>query len=367
MQAHDKHSHTILTITGSDSTSGSGVQADIKTISALGGYAVSAITSITVQNTIGIQEFYDLPAETVAGQIEAIVNDIPPRVVKIGMMRNAATVRSVASTLRKYAPTQIIYDPVIVSSRGDVLMPQGVFDEAKASLMPVCSLVTIRKNSAEYILGRRIDSASDMLDAACTMLDFGCGAVLLQGGSLVEGSSTDVLVKSADRKPRYLSSPDIIHTNAERHGTSGNLSSAIAAFLCSGRDIDEAVVQAYAYINQLLVSHTELEGRGSELYNEFANEVSARHATNRDVRFYADRLNVSSRYLAQVTKRIAGKAPKTIIDDYIVREAELMLVSTDKTVQEIAYSLGFSSQAHFTKFFRKASGVTPSQYRRDNH
>lgn len=366
-KVQDNSNKTVLTITGSDSTGGSGVQADIKMISSLGGYAVSAMTSITVQNTIGIQDFYDLPPEIVTGQIEAIVNDVQPQVVKIGMMRSAATVCSVSATLRKYAPAHIIYDPVIVSSRGDMLMPCGVVDKVKECLLPLCTLVTIRKNNAEYILGERLESGADMLEAARKLLGYGCKAVLLQGGNLMEGSSTDVLVMEDHVEPRYLSSLDVRHVTFERHGMSGNLSSAIAAFLCKEHDMAEAVALAYSYVNQLLVSHTDLVGRGSELYNEFTNEVAAHHATNRDVRFYADRMNVSSRYLAQVTKRIAGKAPKTIIDDYICREAEYLLVSSDKTVQEIAYNLGFCSQAHFSKFFRKMSGDTPSEFRRKKH
>ena len=112
----------ILTITGSDSTSGSGVQADIKTISSLGGYAVSAITSITVQNTLGIQAFFDIPSEIVSGQIEAIINDMQPRVVKIGMIRSVDVLRSITDSLNKYKPEQIIYDPIVFSSLNDILM-----------------------------------------------------------------------------------------------------------------------------------------------------------------------------------------------------------------------------------------------------
>lgn len=364
MQSHTNK--TILTVTGSDSTSGSGVQADIKMISSLGGYAVSAITSITVQNTIGIQDFYDIPPEIVSGQIEAIVNDVQPQVVKVGMLRNCETLDHVASALRKYSSLQvIIYDPVMVSSRGDILMPGDVMERIKSYFLPLCTLVTIKKTNAEYLLGEQITSGDDMICAAEKILDYGCEAVLLQGGALMAGSSTDILVMRNVDEPMFLSSPDIAHLTQERHGMSGNLSSAIAFFMCREHNIPDAVTLAYNYINQLLVSHTDLVGRSSELYNEFVNEVAAHHKTNRDVRFYADRLNVSSRYLAQVTKRIAGKAPKMIIDDYLRQEAEFLLASSDKTIQEIAYSFGFNSQAHFSKFFRKMTDNTPSEYRKN--
>lgn len=356
--------HTVLTITGSDSTSGSGVQADIKTISSLEGFAVSAITSITVQNTIGIQDFYDLPADTVAGQIEAIVNDVQPQVAKIGMMRSAAVVCRVAETLRKYQPMQVIYDPVIVSSRGDVLMPHSVVDAVKKCLLPLCSIVTIKKSNAEYILGERITTASAMIGAAQRLLAFGCNAVLLQGGELLDGTSTDVFVEQNVAEPQYLSSIVASHIGSDSHGMSGNLSSAIATILCQEHNMAEAVKRAYNYMDRLAAAHTDLVGRGHDLYNEFAKTVATHYFTNRDVRFYAEQLNVSSRYLAQVTKRIVGESPKTIIDDYLKKEAEFLLASSDMTVQEIAYKLGFTSQANFTKFFRKSLGVAPSEYRR---
>lgn len=121
----------ILTITGSDSTGGSGVQADIRTISELGGYAVSAITSITVQNTLGIQAFFDIPAEIVSGQIEAIMNDIQPSIVKVGMIRRVETLEVVIDALTKYRPDYIIYAPAIWSSNGDALMTEDVVSQIK--------------------------------------------------------------------------------------------------------------------------------------------------------------------------------------------------------------------------------------------
>ena len=287
----------ILTITGSDSTGGSGVQADIKTISELGGYAMSAITSITVQTTLGIQQFYDVPATIVAGQIDAVMNDFEPEVVKIGLIRREDTLDVVIKALQKYRPRYVILDTVVLSSRGDTLISREMQDAIRCQLIPLCTLV-VKKD---------------------------------------EGMM---------------------------HGLSNRYASAVAVFLSQGLSPEEAETQAKAYINTQVVKSSDLQGRSSELYNELLDTIVEHHREASDVKFYADLLNVSSRYLAQVTRRISGKSPKAIIDDYLIHEIELQLKSTDNTVQEIAYRFGFSSQAHFTKFFKKLKGVSPTEYRK---
>ena len=287
----------ILTITGSDSTGGSGVQADIKTMSELGGYAMSAITSITVQTTLGIQQFYDVPATIVAGQIDAVMNDFQPEVVKIGLIRREDTLEIVVKALQKYRPRHVILDTVVLSSRGDTLISREMQDAIRCQLIPLCTLV-IKKDDGMM------------------------------------------------------------------HGLSNRYASAVAVFLNQGSSPDEAETKAKAYINTQVVRTSDLQGRSSELYNELLDTIVEHHREASDVRFYADLLNVSSRYLAQVTRRISGKSPKAIIDDYLIHEIELQLKSTDNTVQEIAYRFGFSSQAHFTKFFKKLKGVSPTEFRK---
>ena len=287
----------ILTITGSDSTGGSGVQADIKTISELGGYAMSAITSITVQTTLGIQQFYDVPATIVAGQIDAVMNDFEPDVVKIGLIRREDTLDVVVKALQKYRPRHVILDTVVLSSRGDTLISREMQDAIRCQLIPLCTLV-VKKD---------------------------------------EGMM---------------------------HGLSNRYASAVAVFLSQGLSHEEAETQAKAYINTQVVKSSDLQGRSSELYNELLDTIVEHHREASDVKFYADLLNVSSRYLAQVTRLISGKSPKAIIDDYLIHEIELQLKSTDNTVQEIAYRFGFSSQAHFTKFFKKLKGVSPTEFRK---
>lgn len=316
--------YPILTITGSDSTGGSGVQADIKTISELGGYAVSAITSITVQNTLGIQEFFDVPAEIVSGQIEAIMNDIQPSIVKVGMIRRVETLEVVIDALTKYRPDYIIYAPAIWSSNGDALMTEDVVSQIRYRLLPLCSVVVARKKENDIILQ---------------------DTKLLR---MAEGNGMQVFLLD----------------NANSHGLTNRFSSALAVYLNQGKKMEDALAMAQDFINVELTRESNLQGRSSELYNQFISQVNNFCRTYSDVHFYADQLNVSSRYLAQVTRRISGKTPKAIIDEYIVKEIERELSTTTHTVQEIANTFGFSSQAHLTKFFKKMRGLTPSEYRK---
>ena len=313
----------ILTITGSDSTGGSGVQADIKTISELGGYAVSAITSITVQNTLGIQEFFDIPADIVSGQIEAIMNDIQPSVVKVGMIRKVETLDVIIDALTKYRPDYIIYAPAIWSSNGDALMTEDVVSQIKYRLLPLCSVVVARKKEND---------------------------IMLQDGKLLR--------RIEDGGLRVF-----MLDNANSHGLINRFSSALAVYLTQGKKMEEALAMAQDFINVELARERNLQGRSSDLYNQFISQVVNFCRTYSDVHFYADQLNVSSRYLAQVTRRISGKTPKNIIDEYVLKEIERELTTTTHTVQEIANTFGFSSQAHLTKFFKKMKGVTPSSFR----
>ena len=316
--------YPILTITGSDSTGGSGVQADIKTISELGGYAVSAITSITVQNTLGIQAFFDVPAEIVSGQIEAIMNDIQPSIVKVGMIRRVETLEVVIDALTKYRPDYIIYAPAIWSSNGDALMTEDVVSQIRYRLLPLCSVVVARKKENDIIL-----------------------------------QDTKLLRTAEDNGMKVF-----LLDNANSHGLTNRFSSALAVYLNQGKKMEDALAMAQDFINVELTRESNLQGRSSELYNQFISQVNNFCRTYSDVHFYADQLNVSSRYLAQVTRRISGKTPKAIIDECIVKEIERELSTTTHTVQEIANTFGFSSQAHLTKFFKKMRGLTPSEYRK---
>lgn len=288
----------ILTVTGSDSTSVSGVQADIKTISALGGVAVSAITSITVQNTLGIQEFFDVPPAVVSGQIEAVVNDVQPQVVKIGMIRSVEVLNVIIDMLVKYHPRHTIYVPIIYSTAGERLMSDDVVVQVRQRLIPLCTLVIDDRHAA--------------------------------------------------------------------HGESNAYASAVAVWLNQGSTVSEAQAKAEHYVRSLRPQSIWMQGRSGELYNEFLQAIDHYATTNSDVAFYANCLNVSPRYLAQVCRKMGKKSPKQIIDELLVARIADALLQTSKNVQELAYDFGFSSQAHFAKFFKKQKGQTPSEYRRKN-
>ncbi|MBQ8047866.1 MAG: bifunctional hydroxymethylpyrimidine kinase/phosphomethylpyrimidine kinase [Prevotella sp.] len=287
----------ILTITGCDPTGAAGLQADVTTIASLGGHAVTVVTSITVQTTLGILEFYDVPASIVKGQLEAVFNDIQPETVKIGLVRRTDTLGVVVDALRRYRPRHVIYAPIVLSTHGDALVPKAVMEAVHERLLPLCTLVLEPKENL-------------------------------------------------------------------RHGLSNRYASAVAFFLAEHHDVGEATKRGQAYINTQIVRSSLVQGRASELYNEFLDAVSEGYRKNSDVAYYADRLNVSSRYLAQVTRRISSKAPKTIIDEKLTESICRDLANTDLTVQEIAYAHGFSSQAHLSKFFKKQTKQTPSEYRK---
>lgn len=287
----------ILTITGSDSTSESGIQADIKTILELGGYAVTAITSVTVQTTLGIQEIYDLPAEIVKEQIEAVMNDMQPDVVKVGMIRTEEVLDVVVDELRRYKPRHIIFDPIIRSSRGDALMTDHMLNCIVDKLMPLVTQVV-------------------SLDAV-----------------------------------KY-------------HGMKNRYASALAVFLNNGDSTDEARKKALEFVYSQTVRGDNLKSRANDLYMDYLNVVTEYVGKKNDVQFYAEKLNVSTRYLAQVTRQIANKSPKMIIDEKLIKKIELLLKTTEKNVQEIANECGFSSQAHLANFFKKLRGVSPTGYRK---
>lgn len=314
----DMQKNTILTITGSDSTGGSGVQADIRTIASLGCTPLSAITSITVQNTLGIQEFYDLPPHVVGGQIDAIVNDVQPQAVKVGMVRRAETLEVVVEALRHYHPQLVICAPVLFSSRGDQLMDEDTLRLARRRLFPLCTAIVMNKGEARRIMGDGIW-------------------------------------------------PNVYFIDDEAfHGLANGFSSSLAAYLCSGLALDDAVEKARDYSRHQIGAASALQGRGARLYNDFARLVRLHCGQNSDVASYASQLNVSGAYLGQVCRRVAGRSPKGIIDDCLLQEIEWRLSGTADNIQQIAIALGFSSQAHLSRFFKKMAGISPSEYRARN-
>ena len=242
--------NTILTIAGSDSGGGAGIQADIKTISALGGFATSAITAITVQNTLGVSGIHDIPCHIVAQQIEAVLSDFSVKAVKIGMINQADLVSIIATAIKKHTIENVVLDPVMVATSGDKLMQSSTVERLKKELFPLSTIITPNLYEIGILLNRKITSVEEMKTAAKELCAFGCRAALIKGGHLEKEDMTDVL---------YIAKEDAFHLfTAKRietknlHGTGCTLSSAIATFLGFNHSLPEAVGSAKQYITSAI-------------------------------------------------------------------------------------------------------------------
>lgn len=259
----------ILSIAGSDCSGGAGIQADIKTISALGGYAASVITAITAQNTLGVQAVHPLPIDIVRQQIESVMDDLQPCAIKIGMVHNADIVHAIAECIRKYRPKYVIYDPVMISTSGRHLMAEETIRTIKEELFPLCTLITPNLFEASLLSGQAISTTKDMERAAINLSHQYNTSFLVKGGHLESDEMCDVLC----RKPSPLeigklltcthyTSPKIESHNL--HGTGCTLSSAIATYLTSGNNLEEAIRRAKSYISTAIDNGKSLQiGHGN--------------------------------------------------------------------------------------------------------
>lgn len=253
----------ILSIAGSDCSGGAGIQADLKTISALGGYAATAITAITVQNTTGVRAIHPVPPIYVRGQIEVVMKDIRPEAVKIGMINDIEIVKVIASCLRKYKPRYVVFDPVMVSTSGHKLIEEDAISALTEELIPLSDLITPNLSEAEVLTGQGIYNVEEMKIAASELLKLGCGAVLLKGGHLDGGKMCDVLQISGEKEPHLFTSDKIESKNT--HGTGCTLSSATATFLALGCDMPQAVERAKEYVTGSIKAGKDIyigEGHG---------------------------------------------------------------------------------------------------------
>ena len=237
---------SVLTIAGSDCSGGAGIQADIKTISALGAYAASAITAITVQNTLGVEAIHPVPPTFVEGQIRAVLSDIRPASVKIGMVNDGEIISCIAKCLHEFKPQHVIVDPVMISSSGRRLMDDSAIGILTGQLIPETTLITPNLNEAEVLTGHRVSNIEEMEIAAKEILRYGCDAVLVKGGHLQGGKMIDVLQLANHEKPFLFSAPQIESKNT--HGTGCTLSSAIATYLALGESMHAAIEKAKTYL-----------------------------------------------------------------------------------------------------------------------
>lgn len=246
----------VLTIAGSDSCGGAGIQADLKTFAALGVYGMSAITAVTAQNTQGVFAVQEIDEEIVAGQIDCLFADIEIDAVKIGMVSSIPIIRTIAACLKKHQARHVVVDPVMISKSDYDLMRPESKKELIESLLPVAEVVTPNLHEAQLILGREITTVGEMEKAARDLASLGPGSVLVKGGHL-EGDAVDVLY---DGKVITCFSRERIPTT-NTHGTGCTYSSAIAAYLAQGQPVREAVKLAKEYITGA-ITHSFPLGKG---------------------------------------------------------------------------------------------------------
>ncbi|MFY7828743.1 MAG: bifunctional hydroxymethylpyrimidine kinase/phosphomethylpyrimidine kinase [Flectobacillus sp.] len=235
----------VLSIAGSDPSSGAGIQADLITIAALGGYACTAITAVTIQNTLGVSGIYPIPAQAVREQIEAIMTDIKPLAIKIGMLHRTEVVREVIDVLSAYPKVPIVLDPVFLSTSGYTLLDEEGIHLMITQLFPLVTVLTPNLQEASWILGREITEKEQMPSAAKDLLNLGIQNVLLKGGHLEEDTLSDCLIKSTGEL-FFMEHPKIASKNTR--GTGCTLSSAIAVNLAQGFSVEYAVERATAYV-----------------------------------------------------------------------------------------------------------------------
>jgi hydroxymethylpyrimidine/phosphomethylpyrimidine kinase len=243
-----------LTIAGSDSGGGAGIQADLKTFQALGVFGMSAITAVTVQNTKGVSGYEELTPDTVADQIRAVVTDIGVDAAKTGMLASAPIVRAVAETLRELRVPNLVVDPVSVSKHGHPLLAEDAVGALRTEILPLATLVTPNLPEAALLAGFPVQTREEMERAGVAILELGAAAVLVKGGHLEGNDATDLLVTTAGTEPISGSRIDTAHT----HGTGCVLSAAIAAHLARGGDLGASVRAGKAFVTEAIRGHLEI-------------------------------------------------------------------------------------------------------------
>ncbi|MBO4551187.1 MAG: bifunctional hydroxymethylpyrimidine kinase/phosphomethylpyrimidine kinase, partial [Bacteroidaceae bacterium] len=347
-------------ISGSDSTGQSGIQADIQTIAALGGYAVTAITSIG--NYPHTPCPMPLAPDVVVAQVSSIIDNIHPKAVKVGLVTDSETIRLLRNEV--IATNRLVIAPGIFDADGRQMIDDKAIDAIRKYLVPEALLLMLRCKDAEKMLGTSIQTDDDMIEAAKQLTDKGSEWVLLRGGRHTKSRLTALLYNSS-----ILQFFTSYNTEGwQRHGVAGALSAAITTRLGMGDDVPTAIRNAHDFIHSQVVyakDTDERNRRSIDLYNAFVSLVAEHYREAHDVTFYADKLCITTRYLSQTTDKAVGKSPKQIIADYLMSEAKSYLDTTRLTVQEIADKLGFSSQVLFCKFFRNQAGTSPTEFR--NH
>ncbi len=255
---------TAMTIAGSDSGGGAGIQADLKTFAAMGVYGTSAITAITAQNTLGVTAIHEVPTEVVTAQIQAILSDIGADAVKTGMLSSVAIIETVAQELKRHGVTRLVVDPVMVAKGGDRLLREDAVDALRTRLLPLAMVVTPNVPEAEVLTSLAIHTPEDAREAAKRIVAMGAGSAVVKGGHLSGGYAIDVFYDG--KEFREFTGRRIQTKNT--HGTGCTFASATAAGLAKGLPLVDAVSQAKEYVTRAIRSNLEI-GAGHGPLNHF--------------------------------------------------------------------------------------------------
>jgi hydroxymethylpyrimidine/phosphomethylpyrimidine kinase len=245
-----------LTIAGSDSGGGAGIQADLKSFHAFGVFGTSALTAVTVQNTRGVTGVHPIPVDIVRAQIRAVAEDLRPAACKSGMLATAELVRAVAESIREHRLPHFVLDPVMVASSGDRLLDEDAERTVAEVLVPLAALVTPNLDEAAILVGAPVEDLDGMRRAAAALVEMGAGAALLKGGHLQSSELVDVLFDGRDWREWRRPKLDTRHT----HGTGCTLSAAVAAGLAHGRPLARAVEDALGYVSRAMKAAPGLGG-----------------------------------------------------------------------------------------------------------
>lgn len=260
---------SVLTIAGFDGSGGAGIQADIKTISALGCYATSVLTALPVQNTMGVRNIFPIPVQAVSEQIESILDDIFPDAIKIGMVHTPELVETIVKTLAKYKKTPIVFDPVMVATSGHRLIEEETIQTIVEKLFPISDIITPNMDEASILANMEVKTLDDMKIAGENIKKLGCQNILLKGGHQTTEKITSLFYSDKDDFQTFES----LKLNTKNtHGSGCTLSSAIASFIAQGKSMDEAVALAQNYVSEAILSGSDVQtGKGNGPLNHFFN------------------------------------------------------------------------------------------------
>jgi hydroxymethylpyrimidine/phosphomethylpyrimidine kinase len=259
-----------LTIAGSDSGAGAGIQADLKTFAALGVYGVTVLTAVTAQNTVGVRAVQEIEPDIVAAQLDAVAEDFPIVALKTGMLSSVSIIAAVAAGIRRHRLSQLVVDPVMVAKSGDRLLHEDAVSALRTLLLPLAELVTPNLPEAEVLAGRPIHSVADRVEAARAIIKLGARAVVVKGGHAQDDPVVDLLVEG--NAVYEFRAPRIRTTST--HGTGCTFSAAITAGLAQGLELRAAVAQAKTYVS-LALERAEPLGHGHGPLGHIAAEEPA--------------------------------------------------------------------------------------------